>query len=99
MDYLVENKQTMLILYLFRLMYAFSYKLKSERMQEFTDPNFIAWKTVWEAKGIHTVETTKEASFGGNINAAIDILQKQNKMIKVMSMDWLQMFCMNWHNI
>ena len=45
-------------------------------MQTFTDPNFIAWKTVWEAKGVHTatLEKTKEELFGGNINAAIEIL-------------------------
>ena len=85
MDYLVENKQTMFILSILKLMQSFSYKLKSQRRQMFTDPKFIAWETVWEAKGFHTVtlETTKEELFGGNINASLEIFQKQKKMIKV----------------
>ena len=51
----------------------------------------MALKTVWKAKGFHivAVETTEEEFIGGNIIAAIQILQKQMKMIDVKSMDWL----------
>ena len=76
---MVENKQTMFMMSLFKFMSALSFKLKSGRMQLFSDPKLIALKTLREARGCHivAVKTSKGEFTKGNIVAVLNILQKQ----------------------
>ena len=72
-------------------MYAFSFKLKTGRMQLFSNPKLIALKKLWEARGCHIVafETTKDDFTQEDIVALIVtvivavILQKLKKKLEI----------------